>query len=97
MVDNQFYNTLVSQYFKRIVSHKLSQEDQSQMPNRFRQGLELFDQKNPDYQRLVEAIAQWYALMELSEDLLDRVQLYGISDYLDEEAAKEKLEKNWKL
>ena len=35
--------------------------------------------------------------MELCEDLLDRVQLYGISNYLDEESAKKKLEKNWKL
>lgn len=35
--------------------------------------------------------------MELCEDLLDRIQLYGISCYLDEEAAKEKLEKNWKV
>lgn len=47
------------------------------------------------YKRLIESIANWYALMELCEDLIDRVKLYGISQYLDEEAAIQKLERNW--
>lgn len=33
--------------------------------------------------------------MEMCEDLIDRVKLYGISQYLDEEAAMKKLEQNW--
>lgn len=33
--------------------------------------------------------------MEMCEDLIDRVKLYGISQYLDEEAALQKLEQNW--
>ena len=48
-----------------------------------------------EYQRLVESIANWYALMELCEDLINRIKLYGISQYLDEEAAIQKLERNW--
>lgn len=33
--------------------------------------------------------------MEMCEDLIERVKLYGISQYLDEEAALQKLEQNW--
>lgn len=47
--------------------------------------------------RLVEAIASWYSSMELCQDLLDRIQLYGISAYLDEQAITDELEKNWKV
>lgn len=35
--------------------------------------------------------------MELCEDLIERVKLYGISQYLDEEAALQKLERNWRI
>ena len=35
--------------------------------------------------------------MELCEDLVDRVQLYGITQYLDEQSAIKKLQENWKV
>lgn len=48
-------------------------------------------QNSPQYNRLVEVIAHWFTLIELCEDLMERVKLYGISAYLDETAALEKL------
>jgi hypothetical protein len=33
--------------------------------------------------------------MEVCEDLIERVKLYGISQYLDNEAAVSKLRQNW--
>lgn len=68
----------------------------SNLRENYNQSLEEVE-KTPEYARLLEAVASWYASMELCEDLLDRVQLYGISCYLDEEAAKAKLEKNWRV
>jgi len=54
-------------------------------------------EKSKQYGRLIESIANWYALMELCEDLIERVKLYGISQYLDEAAAFKKLEMNWRI
>jgi hypothetical protein len=35
--------------------------------------------------------------MELCEDLIERVQLYGISAYLDENSILDKLNRNWEV
>lgn len=64
------------------------------MPETIRKNMEVI-QQSQQYGKLIDSIANWYALMELCEDLIERVKLYGISQYLDESAAFRKLEKNW--
>ena len=48
-----------------------------------------------EYQKLVKCIAEWFTLMEMSEDLIERLKLYGISQYLDEKAMVQQLHHNW--
>lgn len=35
--------------------------------------------------------------MEMCEDLVSRVDTYGISQYIDQDAAIDKLKKNWEV
>ena len=44
-------------------------------------------------------MAQWFSLIELCEDLVERIQLYGIFNYLsgDEQYVIDKLRNNWKI
>jgi len=37
----------------------------------------------PEYLRLVEVVASWFALVECCEDLLERVEVYGINEQID--------------
>jgi hypothetical protein len=53
------------------------------MPTKIRENMELL-KESEEYGRLIQCIAEWFALMELSEDLIDRVRLYGITQYIDE-------------
>ena len=47
------------------------------------------------YQKFIRSIAEWFALMEMSEDLIERLKLYGISQYFDEKALVKQLHDNW--
>ena len=64
------------------------------MPKRIRENLEIIIESE-QYSRLIQCIAEWFSLMELCEDLIERVKLYGISAYMDEKAIIEKLHRNW--
>lgn len=64
------------------------------MPSSIRDGLEVVE-KTEQYGRLVEAIANWYASLELSEDLLDRIQVYGLGMGMDAEATADNMKKKW--
>ena len=69
ILDKQFFHILVANYHLRIQEHKV---DFSYLPKRISENFE--DLKDSEsYGRLLECIAQWYALMELCEDLVDRV------------------------
>jgi hypothetical protein len=48
------------------------------MPEQIRENINLL-KNSEEYGRLVRCIAEWFALMELSEDLIERLKLYGIS------------------
>ena len=39
--------------------------------------------ESTSYTKLVGCLSQWLALMELCDDLLERLQLYGHAQYLD--------------
>jgi len=55
-------------------------------------------QKSEFYSRLVESVANYYTLMELSKDLIQRVQLYGLDFGQQNEDFQENLKKfseNW--
>lgn len=61
----------------------MSHQDFGKMPTKIRENMELL-KESEEYGRLIQCIAEWFALMELSEDLIDRVRLYGITQYIDE-------------
>lgn len=70
----------------------------SNLPAQFQANFDSL-QSSDQYGRLIETVAQWFSLIELCEDLVERIQLYGIFNYLsgDEEYVKEKLKQNWKI
>jgi hypothetical protein len=78
IVDKQFYNTLVAQYARRIREYKLTQKNFMRLPETLQSNIKTLEE-SAEYKRLVQSIASWYALMELCEDLIERVKLYGIS------------------
>lgn len=91
LLDNQYYYTLVNQYARRIREYKVTQKNFARLPETLQENIKTLED-SVEYKRLVQTIAAWYALMELCEDLIERVKLYGISQYLDEQAALQKLE-----
>ena len=68
------------------------------MPTQFQANFEQL-QTSDQYGRLIETVAQWFSLIELCEDLVERIQLYGIFNYLsgDEQYVVDKLRNNWKI
>ena len=68
------------------------------MPTQFKANFEQL-QTSDQYGRLIETVAQWFSLIELCEDLVERIQLYGIFNYLsgDEQYVVDKLRNNWKI
>lgn len=49
----------------------------------------------PSFTKLKAVLAEWMALIELCDDLLERIELYGIAHYIDIEQAEKKLRSNW--
>lgn len=52
--------------------------------------------ESSSYEKLVRCLSQWLALMELCDDLLERLQLYGHAQYLDVKHAQETLRTHWR-
>jgi hypothetical protein len=52
--------------------------------------------QSSSYDRLINCLSNWMALMELCDDLLDRLQLYGHAQYLDIAHAQETLREHWR-
>lgn len=52
-------------------------------------------ENNKEFKRLVGALAEWLTLMEFCQDLVQRLQNYGITQYIDEEATLTKLNAKW--
>ena len=52
--------------------------------------------ESSSFEKLVRCLSQWLALMELCDDLLERVQLYGHAQYLDVKHAQETLRAHWR-
>lgn len=98
LLDKQFYFEIVKQYHRKIQQHKLNSDLFEKMPTQFQANFEQL-QTSDQYGRLIETVAQWFSLIELCEDLVERIQLYGIFNYLsgDEQYVVEKLRKNWKI
>lgn len=52
--------------------------------------MEVFMNSGHCYDKLIKCLSEWMALMELSDDLLERLELYGHSKYFfDLDSAKE--------
>jgi hypothetical protein len=47
------------------------------------------------YEKLVHCLSEWMALMELADDLLERLSLYGHSSCLDLKQAMENMREHW--
>ena len=52
--------------------------------------------ESSSYDKLVRCLSQWLALMELCDDLLERLQLYGHAQYLDVKHAQDSLRQHWR-
>lgn len=91
IIDKQFINVLIANYARRIRNYKLTQKNFVRLPETLQSNIKTLEE-SAEYKRLVQSIASWYAMMEMCEDLIERIKLYGISQYLDEEAALKKLE-----
>ena len=93
-MDEQFFHVLTDQYRLKISQHQLGGDDYKSLPKQIRDNMDLM-KGTPEYNQLIGCIAQWFALMELCEDLLERIALYGITQYFDLDALLRKLHKNW--
>lgn len=91
LLDQQFFHVLVAQYHRKIQEHSLSNSDYHQLPGKIRENFEMI-KVSEEYARLVQCIAEWFALMELCEDLIERIKLYGIAQYFDADALVQKLQ-----
>lgn len=90
-LDTHYFPVLSGQY------HRMLQTHHQKLPtSKLSENIDLIRQ-SPQYGRLLEVISQWFALMEMCEDLVSRVDTYGISQYIDQDAAIDKLKKNWEV
>ena len=53
--------------------------------------------KSQNYQRLTVCLSEWLTALEMCDDLLERVQAYGIGHYIDIKEAERKLRDNWTI
>ena len=53
--------------------------------------------QSPSYNKLLSCLAEWMALIEMCDDLLERIHLYGIAHYIDLPSVTQKLKANWTL
>lgn len=51
--------------------------------------------QSTQFGKLKAVLAEWLTLIELCDDLLERIEIYGIAHYLDMEQADKKLRENW--
>ena len=49
----------------------------------------------PAFNKLIRVLSEWFALMELCDDLLERIEIYGIAHYIDVQSAEKKIRDNW--
>jgi hypothetical protein len=56
--------------------------------------LDVIDQTS-SFKKLKAVLAEWMTLIELCDDLLERIELYGIAHYIDMQQAEKKLRQNW--
>lgn len=56
--------------------------------------MEVIKESN-SYDKLISCLSNWMALMELCDDLLERLQLYGHAQYLDIKHAQDSLREHW--
>ena len=52
--------------------------------------------QSSSYEKLVSCLSEWMALMELCDDLLERLTLYGHMQYLDIKHASDTIREHWK-
>ncbi len=53
--------------------------------------------ESDDFDLLVTSLAEWFALMELCDDLIQRVADYKIMEIYDVNLLRENLRANWKV
>ena len=49
----------------------------------------------PSFQKLIRVLSEWFALMELCDDLLERIDNYGIAHYIDMNDVQKKIRDKW--
>ena len=96
ILDKQFYLRLVDEYRNKVLEQKITEDYLDKLPVSC-QPLIKEVQDSKEFHRLLEVVSQWYALMEMCEDLIERTQIYGINQYIDHESSIKKLERNWQI
>lgn len=77
MLNNEFHKVIVAQYEEKVKDHH------KYVPKELSKYMEILSEST-QYKRLITCISEWLAVMELCDDLLQRVKVYGIAHYLDE-------------
>ena len=77
MLDSDYYKIIVGQYKDRLKEHYkyIPLEELSKYMDYLSQ--------SASYTKLLSCLAEWMALIELCDDLLERIHLYGIAHYID--------------
>lgn len=96
-LDKPYLHVITDLYQNKLRSIPATHETTNTSGSFVPQGLLNFDRymevlkESSSYEKLVRCLSQWLALMELCDDLLERLYLYGHAQYLDVKHAQETL------
>lgn len=88
-LNDNYYKSIVNQY-----KHKLRKHNKYVPIEEVKKHFDFMVQTH-NYRKLIGIMAEWLALIEVCDDLLNRIEIYGIAHYLDLKIVEEILKKNW--
>ncbi|CDW74731.1 UNKNOWN [Stylonychia lemnae] len=91
-LDQKYLPLLVEQYlFKLRQNEKYMTQPQLNDLSNYMDTLKT----QPAYEKFLRVLAEWFALMELCDDLMERIEEYGIAHYVDMQQVEQKIRNNW--
>ena len=87
ILDKQIRQLFTERYTKVIL------ESNDYFPSEIKSDVAKFS-NSKEYELLVNCLAQWLVLLEMSEDLIDRLHVYGLCEHLNEQHHLKEIQKN---